>query len=104
MNATLLLEPVGRNTAPALTFAALQAVKEGEDPILVVTPADQTVKNSAAFTDALQNNVRVAANGSIVILGIPPDKPKAGYGYIKHQGQQGINSDTPSSSLLKSQT
>jgi mannose-1-phosphate guanylyltransferase/mannose-6-phosphate isomerase len=77
--ATLLLEPVGRNTALALTFAALQAVKDGEDPILAVIPADQTVKNSAAFTDALQRSVRAAANGSIVILGIAPDKPETGY-------------------------
>jgi mannose-1-phosphate guanylyltransferase/mannose-6-phosphate isomerase len=90
ISATLLLEPVGRNTAPALTFAALQAVKDGEDPILVVTPADQTVKNAAAFTDALQRSVRVAANGSIVILGIAPDKPETGYGYIKQQADEGI--------------
>ena len=90
MAATLLLEPVGRNTAPALTFAALQAVKDGEDPILVVTPADQTVKNSAAFTDAVQRSVRAAANGSIVILGITPDKPETGYGYIKGQTDIGI--------------
>ena len=89
VSATLLLEPVGRNTAPALTFAALQAVKDGEDPILVVTPADQTVKNAAAFTDALQRSVRVAANGSIVILGIAPDKPETGYGYIKQQADVG---------------
>ena len=90
VNATLLLEPVGRNTAPALTFAALQAVKDGEDPILVVTPADQTVKNSTAFTDAVQRSVRAAANGSIVILGITPDKPETGYGYIKRQTDVGI--------------
>jgi mannose-1-phosphate guanylyltransferase/mannose-6-phosphate isomerase len=88
--ATLLLEPLGRNTAPALTFAALQAVKDGEDPILVVTPADQTVKNAVAFTDALQRSVRVAANGSIVILGIAPDKPETGYGYIKQQADAGV--------------
>lgn len=90
ITATLLLEPVGRNTAPALTFAALQAIKDGEDPILVVTPADQTVKNSAAFTDALQRSVRSADNGSIVILGIAPDKPETGYGYIKRQADVGI--------------
>ena len=89
VNATLLLEPVGRNTAPALTFAALQAAKDGEDPILVVTPADQTVKNSAAFTDALQRSVRAASNGSIVILGIAPDKPETGYGYIKQKADAG---------------
>ena len=89
VSATLLLEPVGRNTAPALTFAALHAVTDGEDPILVVTPADQTVKNSAAFTDALQRSVRVAATGSIVILGIAPDNPGTGYGYIKRQADVG---------------
>ena len=90
VSATLLLEPVGRNTAPALTFAALQAVKHGDDPILVVTPADQTVKNSAAFTDALQRSVRAAAARSIVILGIAPDKPETGYGYIKEQADVGV--------------
>ncbi|CAN1526154.1 {ManC} Mannose-1-phosphate guanylyltransferase [Methylophilaceae bacterium] len=93
ISATLLLEPVGRNTAPALTFAALQAVKSGEDQILVVTPADQTVKNSAAFTQSLQNSIRAAADGSIVILGITPDKPEIGYGYIKHQGELGVNGE-----------
>jgi mannose-1-phosphate guanylyltransferase/mannose-6-phosphate isomerase len=93
VSATLLLEPVGRNTAPALTFAALQAVKDGEDPILVVTPADQTVMNGSAFTQALQKSVRAAVDGSIVILGITPDKPETGYGYIKHQGAQGVNSE-----------
>jgi mannose-1-phosphate guanylyltransferase/mannose-6-phosphate isomerase len=91
--ATLLLEPVGRNTAPALTFAALQAVEKGEDPILVVTPADQTVMNGPAFTQALQQSVRAAADDSIVILGITPDKPETGYGYIKHHGVQGVNSE-----------
>ena len=91
--ATLLLEPLGRNTAPALTLAALQAAENYEDPILVVTPADQTVMDGAAFTQALQQSVLAAADGSIVILGIKPDKPETGYGYIKHQGAQGINSE-----------
>jgi mannose-1-phosphate guanylyltransferase/mannose-6-phosphate isomerase len=91
--ATLLLEPIGRNTAPALTLAALHATENGEDPILVVTPADQTVMDSLAFTQALQHSVRAAADGSIVILGITPDKPETGYGYIKHQGQPGANSE-----------
>lgn len=93
VSATLLLESVGRNTAPALTFAALQAVKDGGDPILVVTPADQTVMDGFAFTEALQQSVRAAADGSIVILGITPDKPETGYGYIKHQGSKGKNGE-----------
>ena len=91
--ATLLLEPAGRNTAPALTLAALHAIEAGEDPILVVTPADQTVMDGSAFTQALQHSVRAAADGSIVILGITPDKPETGYGYIRHQGQPGANSE-----------
>ena len=89
VSATLLLEPVGRNTAPALTLAALQATANGEDPILVVTPADQTVTDATAFTSALQKSVLAAASGAIVILGITPDRPEIGYGYIKRKDEPG---------------
>ena len=78
-----LLEPLGRNTAPALTLAALAAVEGGKDPILVVTPADQTVTDQAAFTAATQLAIQEAGNGSIVILGVAPDRPETGYGYIQ---------------------
>ena len=81
----VLLEPMGRNTAPALTLAALQATADGADPVLVVTPADQTVADEAAFTAALRQAVAQAATGSIVILGITPDRPETGYGYIRSQ-------------------
>jgi mannose-1-phosphate guanylyltransferase / mannose-6-phosphate isomerase len=64
-------------------LAALQAAEGGQDPILVVTPADQTVQNPAAFQQAVQQSIRAAANGGIVILGITPDKPATGYGYIQ---------------------
>jgi mannose-1-phosphate guanylyltransferase/mannose-6-phosphate isomerase len=93
VSATLLLEPVGRNTAPALTLAALQASANGQDPILVVTPADQTVQNSQAFTAALQQAIRAAASGNIVILGITPDKPETGYGYIRQSGAAGSHGE-----------
>ena len=76
-------EPIARNTAAALTLAALQATEAGEDPILVVTPADQTVADNAAFTKALQEAIREAATDAIVILGITPNRPETGYGYIK---------------------
>ena len=75
-----LLEPVGRNTAPALTLAAIE---NGDDPVLVVTPADQTVLDAAAFTAATQLALEQAAKGSIVILGVTPNRPETGYGYIK---------------------
>ena len=78
-----LLEPVGRNTAPALTFAAFAAMEGGADPVLVVTPADQTVVKADAFSAAMQQAVAEAANGTIVILGVTPDKPETGYGYIQ---------------------
>ena len=81
--AAVILEPVGRNTAPALTLAALAARDAGNDPVLVVSPADQTVTDLPAFTAALQKAVRTAAGGSIVILGITPDRPETGYGYIR---------------------
>jgi mannose-1-phosphate guanylyltransferase/mannose-6-phosphate isomerase len=83
IHATLLLEPIGRNTAPALALAALQALDLGQDPILVVTPADQTVTNQPAFKLALQQSVRKATAGGIVILGITPDRPETGFGYIQ---------------------
>jgi mannose-1-phosphate guanylyltransferase / mannose-6-phosphate isomerase len=78
-----LLEPLGRNTAPALTLAALAATRNGKDPVLVVTPADQTVANNAAFTTALQKAIKAAADGTIVILGVKPTHPETGYGYIQ---------------------
>jgi mannose-1-phosphate guanylyltransferase/mannose-6-phosphate isomerase len=80
--ATLLLEPSGRNTAPAMTLAALQATQGDTDPVLVVSPADQTVTDAPAFTAALQQAVRRAAEGGIAILGVAPDRPETGYGYI----------------------
>jgi mannose-1-phosphate guanylyltransferase / mannose-6-phosphate isomerase len=86
--AALLLEPVGRNTAPAVTLAALQALEGGQDPVLVVTPADQTVTDGAAFTASLRRAVQAAAAGAITILGVTPDRPETGYGYIRADGNK----------------
>jgi mannose-1-phosphate guanylyltransferase/mannose-6-phosphate isomerase len=78
-----LLEPAGHKTAPAHTLAAQAG---GEDPVLVVTSADQTVVNTVAFTLATQQAIQEAAAGTIVILSITPDRPETGYGYIQAQG------------------
>ena len=83
---SVLLEPMGRNTAPALTLAALQALESGADPVLVVTSADQTVTDTAAFTAALRGAVAMAAEGAITVLGITPDRAEIGYGYIRAEG------------------
>jgi mannose-1-phosphate guanylyltransferase/mannose-6-phosphate isomerase len=81
----LLLEPAGRNTAPAMTLAALHCAGDGADadPVLVVTPADQTVTDPARFTSALRDAVHAAADGAFVVLGIAPDRPETGYGYLR---------------------
>lgn len=84
--AAAILEPMGRNTAPALTLAALQGLESGADPVLVVISSDQTVTDEAAFTAAMQRAVRAAAEGALVILGIVPDRPETGYGYIRADG------------------
>ncbi|MDA8599983.1 mannose-1-phosphate guanylyltransferase/mannose-6-phosphate isomerase [Burkholderiaceae bacterium] len=81
--ATMLLEPVGRNTAPALTLAALAATETGEDPILVVTPADQHIPDSHAFNRSMNRAITQAALGHIVTLGIQPTRPETGFGYIQ---------------------
>ncbi len=79
----VILEPVSRNTAPALTLAALQSINAGEDPVLFVIPSDQTIRDNIAFAKCLHDAIQVASNGSIVIFGIKPSTPNTGFGYIK---------------------
>ena len=89
VSAKLLLESEGKNTAPALTLAALQALKNDDDPVLVVTPADQTVQDQKAFVDAIERSVKLADAGAIVILGVKPTGADTGFGYIKQVGPSG---------------
>ena len=79
---TIVLEPVGRNTAPALTIAALTAAHNG-DPVLLVMPADHVIVDGAAFRAAVQKGAELAVKGNIVTFGITPDAPETGYGYIQ---------------------
>lgn len=78
-----LLEPIARNTAPALTLAALTALETGADPLLVVTPSDQTIADEAAFQTTLLSAIAAALAGDIVILGVQPTQPETGFGYIQ---------------------
>jgi mannose-1-phosphate guanylyltransferase/mannose-6-phosphate isomerase len=80
---TLLLEPIGRNTAPALTAAALYAMRDGADPVLLATPADHHVRNAEAFRAAVLRGLPEAEAGAVVTFGIVPDRPETGYGYIE---------------------
>jgi mannose-1-phosphate guanylyltransferase/mannose-6-phosphate isomerase len=79
----IVLEPVGRNTAPALTLAALIAHREGEDPILLVMPADHIIRDGDAFQAAINAGILHAVAGAIVTFGIVADRPETGYGYIQ---------------------
>lgn len=78
-----LLEPFGRNTAPALTLAALWAQQQGDDPVMVVMPADHAILHEAVFRDAVLKAAALADQGMAVTFGITPDCPETGYGYIQ---------------------
>ena len=81
---TTLLEPEGRNTAPALTLASLASSSIHEDdPILIVAPADQTIADTSALIVALKTAITEASTGAVVVLGITPDRPETGFGYIQ---------------------
>ncbi len=80
---SILLEPVGRNTAPALTLAALAALREGGDPVLLVMPADHVIIDTKSFQAAVLKGMTLAAQGEVITFGIRPDSPETGYGYIQ---------------------
>ncbi|HCK92388.1 MAG TPA: mannose-1-phosphate guanylyltransferase/mannose-6-phosphate isomerase [Gammaproteobacteria bacterium] len=79
----ILLEPFGRNTAPAIALAALHALKGGEDPVMLVLAADHLIKDSQAFHTAIAKAEALAEQGQFVTFGIVPTEPHTGYGYIQ---------------------
>lgn len=81
--ATIILEPEGRNTAPALACAAYQAIKDNSDPLLLVLPADHVITDLQALTRSIKSGVEHAENGMLLTFGIVPTQPETGYGYIK---------------------
>jgi len=81
--AAIILEPVGRNTAPAIAVAALEATRDGGDALLLVLPSDHVIANEAAFREAVQQAASAADAGQLVTFGIVPTGPETGYGYIK---------------------
>lgn len=80
---SILLEPAGRNTAPALTLAALAATRDDKDPVLLVMPSDHVIVDIDSFQSVVLKGMRQAINGAIVTFGITPDAPETGYGYIQ---------------------
>lgn len=89
MKASILLEPAGRNTAPAIALGALEAMAGGADPVLLVMPADHKIENTAAFVAAVKAGQALAAAGDMVTFGIPPTRAETGYGYIRSGAAKG---------------
>ena len=87
----IILEPMGRNTAPAIAAAADLALKHYRNPILVVLAADHLIKDLAAFNAAMGHAISAAAEKKLVAFGVVPDKPETGYGYI--QAETGNNAE-----------
>lgn len=81
----IILEPAGRNTAPAAAVAALHALSEHELPILLLLPADHVIRDAEAFARAVSTGYDAAAAGALVTFGIVPAGPETGYGYIRAQ-------------------
>jgi mannose-1-phosphate guanylyltransferase/mannose-6-phosphate isomerase len=88
--AALILEPVGRNTAPAIAVAALQAMAGGEDPVLLVLPSDHVIADEAGFRAAVLAALPAAQDGMLVTFGIVPTAPETRYGYIKAAAGEGL--------------
>ena len=85
-NARMVLEPMRRNTAPAITTAALQAMENGDDPILLVLPADHAILDTSAFHRAINLARDAAEQGDLLTFGITPTGSETGYGYIRAEG------------------
>ncbi len=79
----IILEPIGRNTAPAITVAALQATLRGEDPLLLVLSADHEIRDVNEFLKVIEEGKNYANKGRLVTFGIVPRSPETGYGYIE---------------------
>lgn len=89
----IILEPMGKNTAPAITLAALAAIEKNQDPLLLVLAADHVIKDISAFQQAVVDAKAFAMQGKLVTFGIVPTHAETGYGYIK-QGDQKIQANS----------
>jgi len=88
---SIILEPVARNTAPAIALAALRSMETGENSLLLVLPADHLIADPESFRETVQNAIPEAEKGRLVTFGIVPSRPETGYGYIRRGEQRGLN-------------
>ena len=80
---SIILEPFGRNTCPAITLAAIKALEFNRDPILLVLSSDHQIKDKTKFINSIKKGLKYAEEGSLVTFSVVPTKPETGYGYIK---------------------
>ncbi|WP_336269494.1 mannose-1-phosphate guanylyltransferase/mannose-6-phosphate isomerase [Vreelandella arctica] len=83
----IILEPIGRNTAPAVAVAALRLAEENPNTLMLVMPSDHVIQDETAFSNAVNRAAQAANEGALVTFGITPSAPETGYGYIKYAGQ-----------------
>ena len=82
-NKGIILEPIGKNTAPAIAIAAMNLLNEREDPILIVLSTDHLIDNNQKFLKTIRIARKIAEQGKMVAIGVQPNKPEIGYGYIE---------------------
>ena len=92
---SIILEPEGRNTAPAITIAALKAIEEFDDPILLILSADHHIQDINKFKNSIIKSVNSTTNNTICIFGVIPSYPSTGYGYIESLNKLDINDSIP---------
>lgn len=89
----IILEPTGRNTAPAIALAALHAISDGEDPLLLILAADHVIKDTQMFLQMIKKAIPIAMQGKLVTFGIIPNRPETGYGYIHRGNEQSVQGE-----------
>ena len=82
-NEGIILEPIGKNTAPAIAIAAIHLLNENKDPILLVVSSDHSIGDNKKFLESVKIASAIAEEGKLVALGVHPKKPETGYGYIE---------------------
>ena len=92
---SIILEPIGRNTAPAITIASIKALEKEDDPILLVLPADHAIGDEESFINTIQEGIFSAEKNKIITFGIPPTGPETGYGYIECENDIDLNEKEP---------
>ena len=89
-NADVLLESIGKNTAPAIALAAINLLNANEDGVMLVMPSDHAIGDETAFFDAVELGKKAAQEGKLVTFGAQPVYPETGYGYIETSGKSGV--------------